>query len=409
MKKILLLIAFIIAIIFSQLFGNNNKVLAEENGTSKIRVIYFYSPDCPKCQKIKPFIEEIKEEYKDKIEFLEHDVREKEECRQLFYRFIDAYNVPSEKAGTPLIFVGKEYLAGIKEIKDNLSQKINEKINNNENLIFDCHKFLEEWPNVKKIDFNGSEGKEVCGIGPKTNYCSIDDDKNTGTSGSINKKITLGIIIGAAAIDSINPCAIAVLIFLLAILLSAKYSRKKIIVTGMTYISAVFISYYLSGLGLMKFIALYNIADQVRTAAGIVVIFLGILMIREGIYKNGRKFLIIPPKTKSIFLSLLKKGTLPSVFLAGIVVSAVELPCTGAIYLSILSMLSQENMKAQGYLYLFVYNFVFVLPLIVILLIGAWGFDIKRIETMRAKNRMTVKILMGITVIALGLFLLSVY
>jgi cytochrome c biogenesis protein CcdA/glutaredoxin len=409
MKKIFLLIAFIIAIILSQPFGNNNKVLAEENNPPKIRVIYFYSPDCPKCQKIKPFIEEIKEEYKDKIEFLEHNVKEKEECRQLFYHFIATYNVPNEKAGTPLVFIGKEYLAGIKEIKDNLSQKINEKINSNENLIFDCHKFLEEWPDVKKIGFNGSGGEEVCGIGSETSYCDIEGNDNEDTRGNINKKITLGIIIGAAAIDSINPCAIAVLIFLLAVLLSAKYSRKKIITTGMIYISAVFISYYLAGLGLMKFIALYNIADQVKTVAGIIVIFLGILMIREGIYKNGRQSLVIPQKTKSTFLNLLKKGTLPSVFLAGIVVSAVELPCTGAIYLSILSMLSQENMKAQGYLYLFIYNFVFVLPLIVILLIGAWGFDIKRIETMREKNRMAVKILMGVAVIALGLFLLSVY
>ncbi len=69
-------------------------------------------------------------------------------------------------------------------------------------------------------------------------------------------------------------------------------------------------------------------------------------------------------------------------------------------------MLSTEELKSQGYLYLFVYNIIFVLPLIVILLIAAWRFDIERMKNMKDRTKMTVKILIGLIMLALGMFLL---
>lgn len=402
MKKVLVVAVFSFLAIVLFASSQNRTALAEAAQTSKIRVIYFQSPDCSKCKKIKPFIEEIKKEYGDRIDFLEHNVKEKEECRQLFFHFASAYNVPEEKAGTPLVFVGKDYLAGPEDIEKNLRSKIEQKIKINENLLFDCHKFLENWPNVDKIDFieGSGGGNEVCGI--EKNFCSADIES---TSSSARKQASLLVIIAAAFFDSINPCAIAVLIFLISILTSLKSSRKRIILTGLVYIFAVFISYYLAGLGLIGFITYSGYANEIKFAAGIIVVLLGILTIKEGIYAKEKQLLIIPPKTKEIFIGLMKKGALISVFLAGIVVSAVELPCTGAVYLTILSMLSQEGLKTQGYAYLFIYNFIFVLPLIIILFIGAWGFNTEHMEKIRKRNRMSVKILMGIAMILLGGFM----
>jgi cytochrome c biogenesis protein CcdA len=216
----------------------------------------------------------------------------------------------------------------------------------------------------------------------------------------------LTLIITTAIIDSINPCAIAVLIFLLGVLVSLKTSRKRIIKIGLVYIGAVFATYYLAGLGLIGIITKFNIQTEIATFAGVIVLLAGFLEIKEGLYPDGKQLLRIPEKTKPLFTNFLKKGTIPSVFIAGILVSAFELPCTGQVYLGILSMLSQENMRAQGYLYLFIYNLIFVLPLVIILLIAAWGFDIRRMDHMRKKTRMTVKFLMGFIMIILGIFLL---
>ena len=175
---------------------------------------------------------------------------------------------------------------------------------------------------------------------------------------------------------------------------------------GMIYIGTVFTTYYLTGLGLMRIITRFDITTQIGLLAGVIVLLAGFLEIKEGLCPNGKQLLIIPKKTKPIFIKLLRKGTIPSVVIAGVLISAFELPCTGQIYLAILSMLSQESLQMQGYLYLFIYNIIFVLPLVIILFIATWGFDINKIENIRLKTRIIVKTLIGLVMILLGLFLL---
>lgn len=404
MKKILSF--FIFGVLLALLIPNGSQISAQEN-SGKIRIIYFQTETCSSCKAIKPFLKGIKKEYEGKIEFLEHNVREKEECRQLFNHFALTYNVPIDDAKVPIIFVGKTYLSRTRDIESNLREKIDQAIQNNDNLLFDCHKFLDAWPNVEKIDFTvGSGGEDGCSIDSNT-QCIVDENNNGNNDGlNKSKSLSLTLIVTTAIIDSINPCAIAVLIFLLGVLVSLKTSRKRIIKIGLVYIGAVFATYYLAGLGLIKIITQYNIQTEVTIFAGIIVLLAGFLEIKEGLYPDGKQLLRIPEKTKPIFTNFLKKGTIPSVFIAGILVSAFELPCTGQVYLGILSMLSQENMRAQGYLYLFIYNLIFVLPLVIILFIAAWGFDIRRMKNMQKKNRTTVKILMGFIMIILGIFLL---
>lgn len=404
MKKILSF--FVLVFLLALLIPNGDQISAREN-SGKIRIIYFQTETCSNCRAAKPFLEEIKKEYEGKIEFLKYDVREEEKCRQLFGHFALTYNVPAFDAKIPIIFVGKNYLSGITDIENNLKEKIDQAIQNNDNLLFDCSKFLNAWPNVSKIDFTvGSGGEDGCGIDSEE-QCIVDGNNNKNDDDSSkSRNLSLTLIATTAIIDSVNPCAIAVLIFLLGILLSLKAPRKKIIKIGFVYIGAVFAAYYLAGLGLIKIITQYNIQAEVTVFAGAIVLLAGFLEIKEGLYPDGKQLLRIPEKTKPIFTGFLKKGTIPSVFIAGILVSAFELPCTGQVYLGILSMLSQENMRAQGYLYLFIYNLIFVLPLVIILFIAAWGFDIKRMKNMQKKNRMAVKILIGFIMIILGIFLL---
>ena len=66
--------------------------------------------------------------------------------------------------------------------------------------------------------------------------------------------INLFFLIGAALVDSINPCAFGVLIFLLAYLSETVKSAKKILVHGLLYIGAVFVTYLIAGLILLPII-----------------------------------------------------------------------------------------------------------------------------------------------------------
>jgi cytochrome c biogenesis protein CcdA len=83
-----------------------------------------------------------------------------------------------------------------------------------------------------------------------------------------------------------------------------------------------------------------------------------------------------------------------------------ELPCTGGIYLAILSLLSNQVTLIEGIPYLLVYNLFFVLPLIIILAIFTWGVPVERLDQLRTGSRRTIRVIMGVVMIALGIILL---
>lgn len=64
---------------------------------------------------------------------------------------------------------------------------------------------------------------------------------------------TLGVVIVTGLVDSINPCAIGVLILLISTLLVLAHNRMKMLWVGLIYIAAVYVSYFLAGLGLTAF------------------------------------------------------------------------------------------------------------------------------------------------------------
>ena len=93
------------------------------------------------------------------------------------------------------------------------------------------------------------------------------------------EQLTLGIIIAAALADSINPCVFGVLIFLLAYMTSVFKSKTKMLIGGLTYISSVYLTYFLIGLGVFTLAytagfarPFYWIAAVLATGAGFFVV-----------------------------------------------------------------------------------------------------------------------------------------
>ncbi len=395
---------FLSIIIISFLLFAPSDAKAEDKANAspeKIKVVYFYSPNCSNCVKIKPFIEKNKAEFADRIDFFDYNVKDKEEYRQLFYKFSEVYGISITDAKIPLIFVGNDYFWGVKDIEANLKKKINEKLAEREDLKIDPRIFLDDWVKTGgKIFIDPNQESESCSVDGSDDSCGIGGDTNN------KQAISIGLIISMAAIDSINPCAVAVLLFLIAVLISLKAEKKRIIAIGLVYIFAVFLSYYLVGIGLLGAISAFDIAKEINIFAAAIIIISAFISIKEGLFPDSMQLLVIPEKTKVIFTSLMKKATFSAVFVSGILVSAFELPCTGQVYLGILSLMSQEHMKAQAYFYLFIYNLIFVLPLVLILFAAAWGLDIEKLQNFRKGTRKAIKILIGAIMFILGVWLL---
>ena len=180
-------------------------------------------------------------------------------------------------------------------------------------------------------------------------------------------------------IDSINPCAFAVLIILLSYLTSLA-DRRKMMGVGLAYIDTVFVVYLFEGLGFLIVVQTYEISQIVFTIAAFIVIIAGLLQIGEVLVHRVRFTLSIPESMKTAIDEKIRMATIPSAIVLAGLVSIVELPCSGAIYLAILGLIRNSMTSAEGLPYLLLYNFIFILPLVIILLIVYYGVSPGRVE-----------------------------
>ncbi len=218
---------------------------------------------------------------------------------------------------------------------------------------------------------------------------------------------TIGTVMGSAVIDSINPCAIGVLILLVSTLFASARQRKKLLKIGLIYIAAVFATYFLAGLGLaFAFTSLpVLLAEYISIIVGVAIIGGGLIEIKDFFwYGKGFSLAISPGMVKRIH-NYVSKISIPGVIVLGVFVSLVELPCTGGPYLAVIKILSESfDMFALSMLVL--YNIIFVLPLVVILLLVHFGTKIFTVKKWKQKNRAYMRLLTGILLILLGWLLI---
>jgi len=216
-------------------------------------------------------------------------------------------------------------------------------------------------------------------------------------------------IVTTAAIDAINPCAIGVMILMVSSVLAGGHSLKRLVLLGSTYIAAVFITYLVAGLGLLYIFSSIPlaIAEYLSITVGGFIILAGIIEIKDYFW-YGRGFTLAIPVYFSKKLSKMSsRTTLLGVAFLGVFVSAVELPCTGAPYLAIIAVLSQ-NFDFAAFLLLVLYNVIFVSPLVIILILVVSGVKLQNIKLWKQTNRGVMRLATGILMVALGWLLIFI-
>jgi cytochrome c biogenesis protein CcdA len=179
------------------------------------------------------------------------------------------------------------------------------------------------------------------------------------------------------------------------------------LVVGAVFIFAVFCFYFLSGLGLFAVIQSAGISLIISIIAAAIAIAAGVISILSVIAgEKGPAFLSIPERGKGIIEPYMKKASIPAAFVVGILVGMFELPCTGGIYLAILSLLSNRMSVMEGIPFLLLYNLFFILPLLIILGVFVLGLPVERLEQWQTGSRRGVRVIMGAVMILLGIILL---
>lgn len=221
---------------------------------------------------------------------------------------------------------------------------------------------------------------------------------------------TIGLVFTSAAIDSINPCAIGVLILMVSVIMGQGGGTRKLLLNGLAYIGAIFVTYLAAGLGLVYAFATIPIviAEYLSLAVGSLVILAGLLEIKDYFWYGKGFSLQIPTYfANKIHEYSTKKTSLWGVMLLGAFVAAVELPCTGAPYLAIITIL-RIDFNIVAFALMVLYNLIFVAPLIVILLMVAGGAKISSVSKWKENSKGTMRLFMGLLLAALGWILILI-
>lgn len=213
-------------------------------------------------------------------------------------------------------------------------------------------------------------------------------------------------VITAGLIDSFNPCAITVLLLFIALLFSLQKTRVQTLAIIASYIIALYITYLLIGIGLLRVVYLFDNTNVIAKISAVILILIALYGIAENTIKGIPHQLTIKPKQRQIINGWMNKGSIPAAIVSGLLVGLFEFPCSGAIYVTIISYLAKENTYMQGLLYLIVYNIAFVAPLIILVFITHNRLIAEKIIYWQEKNGKSSRIILHTLLLILGILLL---
>ena len=171
-------------------------------------------------------------------------------------------------------------------------------------------------------------------------------------------------IVFLALADSVNPCTFAIFTALLLIALRS-FSRMRAAVTGFSFVLAVFIGHYILAVGLVRILAAVPNIHRVVSVIGLVI---GALSVADGLGPRFRS--PIPESIGKFTEQRIDKscGSAVASFALGLFTAFTLLPCSGGPYLVGLGLISGLGEPIQAHFLLALYNIVFAVPLIVVLI-----------------------------------------
>ena len=346
-----------------------------------IAVTYYYTPGCRSCEEfLSVELPRIEKELSVKIQLTKKDVLDPASYEELA-RFADS--VGATVSAIPALRLGGTLLQGDAVIRANLRGALSA--------------------------LASARGQ------------SVSSAASAGSAGGspLTDRLSIVPVFLAGLVDGINPCAFTTLIFLLASLALAGRGRREVLVIGAVFSFAVFLTYFLVGLG---FFAALRAASAVSLVSvilrwvlvAVLVVFAGLSVYDYTLIRKGRAtemLLQLPNVLKkrihaSIRTRVRTAALIGSSLVLGFLVSIFEFACTGQVYLPTLAYLArvQKGLNAIGLLLL--YNLVFIAPLLVVFGMTYAGVGSARITQTFQKHMGTVKLALAVVFVGLAVFTL---
>ena len=224
----------------------------------------------------------------------------------------------------------------------------------------------------------------------------------------------------AGLVDGLNPCAFATLVFFVSYLTLSGRKGKAVLAVGLAFTLGVFLAYLVIGLGFYKVLDLMGgwlttlsrwvYALTALLCLGLAVVsFLDFLKARRGQIEDMT--LNLPKPLRMRINATIREGRktrayVAGAFVTGILISFLELACTGQIYLpTIIFVSSLPELRLQAVGYLVLYNLLFIVPLAVVFVLAYYGTTSKDLTAFLQQRAASVKLGMMILFITLAAWL----
>ncbi|MFH1916327.1 MAG: cytochrome c biogenesis protein CcdA [Nanoarchaeota archaeon] len=328
-------------------------------------IVYFYGNGCAHCARVEPVLSEAMIAHPG-VEVRIYEVYSDRSNLALLTSYFDAQNVSQKERGVPALFIQGNRYVGDSPIIDNID---------------------EIFANATKCpETSASENQE-----------------------SQISTLPMATVISAALVDSINPCAIAVLLILLGALI-ATGNKKRALIAGLLFTASIYIAYLLFGLGLFSALQVTGLSYWFGKVVGALAIIIGLFNIKDFFWYGGGGFVMeIPRGWRPTLKKMLSGVTSPlGAFVMGFAVCLFELPCTGGPYIFILGLLAERTTMISALPILLIYNVFFVLPLLLLTFGIYFGFaNVEKATAWKDKNLRILHLIAGIVMLVLGILVVA--
>lgn len=417
----------------------------DDAASAPLRVVLFGTPGCSKCLRAEQRIEEARHRWGDRIEIVHHDTHEPEGAR-LLARFRRHYRV--SEYNTPMVFVGRQALVYIRDIVVGLDRAIQIALDEGHATFTWSPPQVNDLPEDSAaiaddqlgdsaartpVDQTQSADDTGNGAAPDTSADTtgaapadkaVDDESPAAGNGPplhfVFEAGPVGVALMGLA-DGVNPCAFTTVVFLISVLSYMGRSRRQVLVVGIGFTAAVFITYVLLGLGLFVFIKDFAVSHGVSAGVTIAIAVIAFALaawsfvdfvrtLRSG--KAHDATLGLPKSVRARINRVIRSGLSTPNLLAGALgvgfaVSVLESLCTGQVYLPTLWAIARSPaMRAASVAYVLLYNLMFILPLVAVMIAAYLGVRSEALAKLMQRHLPWVKLGMALLFVGLGVYVL---
>ena len=358
------------------------------------RLYYFSAANCPHCIEYGPHLRALVARQPG-VDLVEHDIWADRASVQVLIDLLATHG--NLAVGTPTVFLGDRVWVGL----DDLS------LVEIETALEQCR--AAGCPDaMARLAETRAAPQEI--LLPAT---AEDHAVNLPIIGTIDPReaplplvtVVLGLL------DSVNPCAFFVLIFLLSLMAHA-HSRGRMLTVGMVFVSVSGLIYFLFMAAWLNLFLATGGAAIVTTLAGLTALVIGTLNIKDYFLFHRGPSLSIPERVKPNLYQRVRKlvqtagypSLLGGTILLAIAANSYELLCTAGLPMVYTRILTLQGLPVwEYYLYLALYNVVYVIPLLGVVIVFALTLGAHRLSESGGR---ILKLISGVMMAEMGMVLL---